>query len=65
MHRYEIESVGSDFFSQQYLSILGGSGHLARCYGDHVRMHTEAERRRTECLMKIATEENASATASH
>lgn len=31
---------------ERYLSIFRGPSHLARCYGDHVRMHTEAERTR-------------------
>lgn len=30
----------------QYLSIFRVSSYLARCYGNHVRMHTQAKKRK-------------------
>lgn len=38
---------GKHFFPH-YLSIFRGSSHLACCYGDHVRMHAQAKRRRRQ-----------------
>ena len=35
----------------RYLSIFRGSGHLPSCYGNHVRMDTQADKRKSNKIL--------------